>query len=87
MRQKHESSRGICIRSNALNGGSFGHCMREFRAHNDDTLNLRLKDMALEFSGPIKSKKEALLELGGCVASSPRSCSSDIYHYVNCSSS
>ncbi|KAM7478007.1 hypothetical protein LguiA_026220 [Lonicera macranthoides] len=31
----------------------------------------------LEFSWPIGRTKEALPELGGCVASSPRSCLSD----------
>ncbi|KAM7478003.1 hypothetical protein LguiA_026216 [Lonicera macranthoides] len=44
---------------------------------NDDTLNLQLKDMTVEFLWPIGRIKEALPELGGCVALSPRSCSSD----------
>ncbi|KAM7481202.1 hypothetical protein LguiB_005785 [Lonicera macranthoides] len=45
--------------------------------YNDDTLNLQLKDMTLEFLWPIGRIKEALPELGGCVALSPKSCSSD----------
>ncbi|KAA8536881.1 hypothetical protein F0562_029359 [Nyssa sinensis] len=42
---------------------------------NDDTLKLQLKDVALEFSWPVGRIKEALPELGSCLASSPTSCS------------
>lgn len=42
---------------------------------NDDTLKLQLKDMDLEFSWPVGRIKAALPELGGCVVSSPTSCS------------
>ncbi|KAM7469292.1 hypothetical protein LguiA_007475 [Lonicera macranthoides] len=46
-----------------------------FPTDNDDTLRIQLKGMHLEFAWPIGRIRAALPELGGCVASSPKSCS------------